>query len=161
MFYIKSIFSISALMVLFIISSLFSSDGKCIPLNQLKNCNLDLDSLRTLYTPATSPVPTDTVAFPGLADSVIVSIYTGIKEHLSTLFHKNGIAIDEDTPIWFDFLFSKDGSIDYCLYNIVKDNIKKKTEFSKALDEFVKEYQFPIKSDKKFGQCGTFLFKKK
>mgnify|MGYP001049815414 CR=1 FL=1 len=129
-----------------------------ISINKAKEQGITFDSLDSIYTRATSD-GTKSYVFEN-SEEVSNAWYKMISD-VSSFLVKNKEILNLNISIFQRVYFNKDGKIDYYLFNI--RNLDELTEeevqlFTDLLNEFVKDYQFPLSADKGFSQCGNVNF---
>ena len=68
-----------------------------------------------------------------------------------------------DVKVYQRVYFTKDGEIEYYLYNIKNElvSLEKKVEFGKLIEKFSQNAKFEIMRNEKYSQCGTNVYKYK
>ncbi len=129
-----------------------------ISINEAKKQGITFESLDSIYTSAISD-GTKSCVFEN-SEEVLNAWYKMISD-VSSFLVKNKEMLNININTFQRVYFNKDGKIDYYLFNI--RNLDELTEgevqlFTDLLNEFVKDYQFPLSADKGFSQCGSAKF---
>lgn len=85
--------------------------------------------------------------------------YSQLRLDLAAFLKEHNFFWEKQTRCFNRVYFNKDGKIDYFLYNCTdkdgnKPNEVRQNEFKRLLNLFIQDYQFPMKADVKFVQCG-------
>jgi hypothetical protein len=74
----------------------------------------------------------------------------------------NNFTWETTTRCWNRIYFNKDGKVDYFLYQFNTEiSEEMKVRFDELLNEFIKDYQFPMSADVPFSQCSPVNYKPK
>jgi hypothetical protein len=97
-------------------------------------------------------------AFPGKGDKVAAS-YNQMIQDLGAYLDKHNFKWGQTVHCFNRIYFNKDGSIDYFLYSL-KDKVgaEKEAEFKRLLNEFIRQYKFPMHGKVKFAQCSPVTY---
>jgi len=132
-------------------------NGKIIRLSTL--ANLELIKLDSLYLSAVS-IDTSKCAFPNKSDSVAIC-FGKFMESLNKELTRNNFKWQKETRGFIRCYFNENGNIDYFTYDIKDTSFAQYKEFEGALKDFVSSYNFGLKCDKKYSQCGSGPFGRK
>ncbi len=142
----------------FILFNSSSSQTKCYPWKEVEKSGVTFNELDSTYTDATNADTTMLTAFKGREDE-FGKAWKKLLQDISTFLWKNSFRWDSLTQCFNVFYFDSDGTIDYYFYNI-KD-FTKTEQYEKLMNEFIKDYKFPLTAETKFKQCGSAIFQDK
>lgn len=149
-------------LIFFVLSSILInysfSQSKCFPWKEVGQSGVTFNELDSIYTDAGKVDTTMLTAFKG-RDDEFFEAWKKLLQDISAFLWKNSFKWDSPTRCFNVFYFDKDGTIDYYFYKI--DDFKKTGEFEKLMNEFIKDYKFPLKAEMKFKQCGSAIFQDK
>ena len=97
-------------------------------------------------------------AFPGKGDKVAAS-YNRMIQDVDKYLAKHDFKWGQPVHSFNRIYFNKDGTIDYYLYNL-KDKVspEKEAEFKRLLNEFIRQYKFPMHGKENFVQCSSVTY---
>jgi hypothetical protein len=99
-------------------------------------------------------------AFPDQGDTVY-ACWKALLHNMATTLEEKKFVWQNDTKIFIRCYFNENGDIDHCLYNTRDTTFVRFQEFENALKDFASNYNFGLKCDKKYVQCGNTVFGKK
>jgi len=120
---------------------------------------LEIQKLDSVYVSAVH-VDKNQCAFPDKGDTVLACWKIFLQNISDTLKKKNYIWQNE-TKIFLRSYFNENGNIDYLMYNTRDTSFVRQKEFEDALQNFASSYNFGLKCDKKYVQCGNVIFGRK
>ena len=134
----------------------------CLSFKEAKKQGITVKKLDNIYTNAVHHDTTVYAIFSGQEDDCYKSWIEMMKE-LARYLKKNEFLWEKPSSCFHKIYFSKEGKIDYWLYNFRKGEIteKKRMEFKKLLNEFQEDFKFGLPAKDKFSQCGPTSFKDK
>ena len=136
---------------------------KCMSFQEAKECGIIIENLDSLYPNAVHADSTVYAVFRG-KENEFYNAYVQMLQDLGTLLKEKGFLWEKPTWCFNKIYLSKDGKIDYFLYNFRKGEIsdEKLKEFNKLINEFQEEFHFSIPAENNFSQCGpvTYMDKK-
>jgi len=102
-----------------------------------------------------------------VTDSVrknIFNSWSNFHDKLDDLIKKENFEWETDSldvKVFHKVYFTKDGEIEYYLYNIKSEfvSLEKKAEFDELIKKFIPNVKFEIKRKEKYSQCGTNVYK--
>lgn len=124
---------------------------------------ISFDSLNVIYKSANSLDSTKTV-FKTEADMIDGSIaYQNLYDELGKYLKEKGFKWPFATTCFQRIYFNEEGTIDYYLYNFLGEppyevTADQEMKFKGILNEFIKNYKFPVKTNGKHSQCGTVVY---
>lgn len=131
---------------------------KCYPWNEFEKSGFTFNELDSIYTDAGNADTTMLTAFKG-RENEFGEAWIKLLQDISAFLWKNNFKWDSLTQCFNVFYFDNDGTIDYYFYNI-KD-FKKTEKFEKLMNDFIKDYKFPLTAEMKFKQYGSAIFQDK
>lgn len=134
------------------------SQTKCFPWSEVEKSGVTLNELDSIYTDAGNVDTTMLTAFKG-RDDELRKAWIKLFQDISAFLWKNDFKWDSPTQCFNVFYFDKEGTVDYYFYHI-KD-FDKTDEFEKLMNDFIKDYKFPLTAEMKFKQCGSSIFQDK
>ena len=140
-----------------IISVTVFAQDRCISVPAARALGMDPDSMKKVYLNAVNFDKTADQVFPG-KEKEVGEHWSKLVQDLGEFLKSKHIIWQDDTKCFNMFFFNKEGKIDYYWYGL-KDTLKEK-DYDTAVEEFVKNYEFGMKADRKFSQCGGSLYKK-
>ena len=96
-------------------------------------------------------------AFPDNQDSAM-SCWGKFIENMDKTLKLNNFKWHSEPQLHIRSYFNENGYIDYFAYSIKDTTFTRYDEFENALKEFVYNYNFGLKCDKKFAQCSSIKF---
>jgi len=89
-----------------------------------------------------------------------IKAYQKTLQDLGAYLKANNFSWDKQTRCFNRIYFSKDGTIDYFLFNFSKDAItpEREKQFAVLLNKFVKDYRFPLSATTGFAQCSPVRY---
>jgi hypothetical protein len=89
-----------------------------------------------------------------------VNAYHSLLKDFGKFLKANGFQWEKPTKAFNRIYFSSEGNIDYFLYYFNKGQLtdEQETRFGSLLNEFIKDYQFPLKADVGFAQCSPVTY---
>lgn len=133
---------------------------QCLTFKEGKKQGLEPEKLDIEYVNA---VHADTAVFAIYSgqDDEFFAAYQAMFKTLGKYLKENGMEWDKPARAVHKIYFNDEGKIDYWLYNFKgKVSDENQTRFTEIMNEFLKEYKFPIKPKAKFSQCGSASFGK-
>jgi len=120
---------------------------------------LEMQRLDSIYMSAMH-VDKSKCAFPDKEDTVSACWSAFLQDVGKTLKEKN-FKWQNETRVFMRCYFNEIGNIDYCMYNIRDTSFTQYKEFEDALKDFASGYNFGLKCDKKYVQCGAVILGRK
>lgn len=89
-----------------------------------------------------------------------VQAYYQLIRDIGAFLKENNFVFNEPTSGWHRIYFDKSGKIDYYLYLFKDDQLsdEQKAVFAQLINEFIKDYSFPLSADVNFAQCGSVRY---
>lgn len=89
--------------------------------------------------------------------------YIKLLQDLGSYLYQNKFNWEKPTRCFNRIYFSKDGEIDYFLYNFTSNSkdapsVEMQKEFERLLTQFVQNYKIPITANVKFAQCSPVTY---
>jgi len=134
--------------------------NKFIRFSKSESTQLELQKLDSIYVSAINVVDKTKCAFPDQGDTVYACWKAFLHNMATTLEEKKFVWLNE-TKIFVRCYFDEKGNIDYFFYNTKDTTFARFQEFETALKDFAANYNFGLKCDKKYVQCGNAIFGKK
>ncbi len=102
---------------------------------------------------------TTLAAFRG-REKEFTEAYATLLAELGDFLKKNNFYWDKPTRCFNRIYFSKDGSIDYFLFNFNPGEVseKKQKQFERLVGTFILHYQFPMTCETRFAQCSPVKY---
>lgn len=96
--------------------------------------------------------------FAGKEDELAQS-YNGMLQDLGNYLAKHNFKWDTTTRCFNRVYFKEDGHIDFFVYSF-KSHLSEEKEaaFKKLLNEFIRQYKFPMHGKVKFAQCSPVIY---
>lgn len=140
--------------LLFVSPILFTqSNVLFIPLHEIKDSTEEKKTFKEFekdYQPAGSFLNGDSIS-----NAWFNSFYPKLKKIVSDSMS----VIDKETKLWIDLGCTPNGKIEKIIYfsnDLYTQNLDKRFQF--LLTQFLENYSFPLKSEKRYSQCGSFRF---
>ncbi len=132
----------------------------CTSFQEAKEQGITMEKLDSTYTNAIHSDSTVYAIFRGQEDE-FYNAYIEVLKELASYLKKNEYLWEKPTWCFHKIYFSKEGKIDYWLYNFRKGEITetKLKEFKILLNEFQKDFKFGLPAKDKFSQCGSATYK--
>lgn len=131
------------------------SQNKCYSWKELDKSEFTLTELDSIYIDAVNIDTTKFTAFQSREDE-LHKAWIKLLQDMSAFLSKNNFKWGKATNCWNQFYFDKSGTIDHYIYKI--DDFEQTEEFEKLMNEFIKNYKFPLTAEIKFKQCGYARF---
>ncbi|MCK9407583.1 MAG: hypothetical protein WCX28_00135 [Bacteriovoracaceae bacterium] len=141
--------------ILYILSSisvLAQDTTFCVSIHKDKQPEKLVAAYDSIYTPLGSIKLPDSV-------SIGTAWYQNFRPAFLEHVKNANIEWDTTTSVWIDLCCSPSGKIERVLYaarNLTDPN--RELKFTKAIELFAKAYTFPISTQQRFSQCGSFKF---
>jgi hypothetical protein len=99
--------------------------------------------------------------FKGEEEKKLIAAYQKLLQEVGKHLTDNGFKWDKPTRCFNRFYFSKDGSIDYYLFNInpQEADSQKQAEFQQLMSQFIQGHTLQIQGPVKFSQCSPVVYK--
>lgn len=139
--------------------SIISSGQNCLSFNEAKEKGITMEKLDSAYTNAVHSDSTVYSIFSG-QEKEFNDAYIEMLQDLSGYLKKNEFIWENPTWCFHKIYFSKEGKIDYWLYNFRTGEIDetKLAEFKISLNKFQKDFKFGLPAKDKFSQCGSATY---
>jgi hypothetical protein len=149
--------------ILLAFTLLFSSYAFCqkaMTFKQAAEVGISIKDLDTMYMSGVHSDPSLKV-FKKNTDEFIESYYQMLRD-FGKFLGSNDFKWETTTKCFNRIYFNKDGKVDYFLYNFNSEiSEEMKIRFDELLNEFIKDYQFPMSADVPFSQCSPVTYKPK
>lgn len=121
--------------------------------NNAKNQGIDIKSLDSIYMNAINYADSTKGAFININE--FYDNYLNMLKEFGRFLNENDFKWEKTTKGFNRIYFNTDGSVDYFLYNFKEGEISEEKElrFNQLLNEFIKNYKFPMTNEHKFVQC--------
>ncbi len=125
--------------------------------DEAKSSGVRVSLLDSTYKSAVN-VDKKKAVFAGKEDKLVES-YNGMLQDLGDFLAKHNFKWDTTTRCFNRIYFNKDGHIDFFLYSF-KTNIssEKEAQFKRLLNEFIRQYKFPLHAKVNFAQCSPVIY---
>lgn len=137
------------------------SQGMATTFQKAANSGVSIMVLDSLYQ---SALHTDSLqaAFAG-REKEFQSAYISMLQALGAFLHTHNFKWEKQIRCFNRIYISKDGTIDYFLFNFKPGEIdpEKEQAFEKLLGEFITTYRFPLTNTKSFAQCSPVQYSDK
>lgn len=149
--------------VLIIASFSCNENQKGLTIQEAERNGILFDSLNIIYKSAVS-VDTSRAVFKVDADIEKAHIaYQNLLNDFGKFLTKNNFKWPFSTTCFQKVYFSKDGTIDYFLFNFLGEppyevTVDQELKFKNLLNEFIKGYSYPVTANMKYSQCGTVVY---
>jgi virulence-associated protein VapD len=139
------------------------SQNKAIPFKDAEKHGVMKTRLDSIYQNAVD-IDTSKAVFKSQKEQdTLVDKFNKLFDDLGQFLEAHNFHWEKQTRCFNKVYFNEDGRIDYFLYNFLTKNIKiedqisneKQLEFDKLLNQFLRDYKFPVKAKTKFSQCTT------
>jgi len=89
-----------------------------------------------------------------------IKAYQETLQALGNYLKENKFSWNKQTRCFNRIYFSKDGKVDYFLYNFSKGELtpEKEKQFDTLLNQFIKKYKFPLTAKTGFAQCSPVRY---
>lgn len=134
------------------------SQTRCFSWSERDKSGNNLNELDSIYTDADNIDTTLITAFRG-REAELYDAMKQLLQDISTFLWKNNFKWEKQTSCRNYFFFNKDGTVDFYMY-FIKD-FNKIDEFEKLMNEFIKDYKFPLTAEMKFKLCAPARFQDK
>jgi len=137
------------------------SQGMATTFQKAANSGVSIPALDSLYQ---SALHADSLqaAFAG-KEKEFQHAYISMLQALGAFLHTHNFKWEKQTRCFNRIYISKDGTIDYFLFNFKPGEIdpEKEQAFEKLLGEFITTYRFPLTNTKSFAQCSPVQYSDK
>lgn len=101
-----------------------------------------------------------TKAVFGTRQQEFVAAYQKTLQDLGRFLKSNQFSWEKQTRCFNRIYFSKEGKVDYFLYQFSKDAItpEKEKQFNVLLSRFIRDYRFPMTAATGFAQCSPVRY---
>lgn len=144
---------------LFLITSCFHTAGqKAMSFDEAKGQEIRVSKLDSLYKSGVHSEPAQAV-FNANAEEFIAAFQRLLQELGDYLF-SHDFLWSKSTNGFNRIYFSESGKIEYFLYNFRAGQLSEEQEkkFNVLLNQFIADYQFPMKASVKFAQCSPVTY---
>jgi hypothetical protein len=120
---------------------------------------LTIDHMDSTYKSAGNKDTSKAVFKTDTLQHLMYNAYVNLLKDFGKFLKENNFYWEEKTKCWNRIYFSKDGTIDYFLYNFQEQlSLGKEKEFERLLNLFIKNYQIPMTASVKFAQCSPVSY---
>jgi hypothetical protein len=104
---------------------------------------------------------TSQAVFTGENEKKLIAAYQQLLLEVGKHLSANNFTWDKPTRCFNRFYFSKDGSIDYYLFNInpQEADSQKQAEFQRLMTQYIQSHTLQVKGPVKFSQCSPVVYK--
>lgn len=125
--------------------------------------HVSISSLDSLYKSAVHSDPSKAVFTTEEAQQKLQQAYNQLLQDFGKFLASKNFKWEKKTKCFNRIYFSKEGTIDYFLYNFLGQPAEKPSDsqqetFSQLLRLFIKEYQFALTAQVKFAQCSPVTY---
>ena len=141
-------------------SKTIESIDKFIRFSRVESTQLKLHILDSMYISAVNVAEKDKCAFPDMVDTVM-TCWKVFLDNIAKTFNEKNFIWPRETKVFVRCYFNENGNIAYFFYNVKDTTFTRYQEFENVLRDFSTNYNFGLKCDKKYVQCGGAIFGKK
>ncbi|TAH39882.1 MAG: hypothetical protein EYC69_12300 [Bacteroidetes bacterium] len=146
--------------LLVILAFYFSTYGqKALSFSEAKIANVNVEHLDSVYRSAVH-VDTTLSVFKN-RDNEVGESYFEMLQKLGKFLKSRDFKWEKPTKGFNRIYFNKDGGIDYFIYSFRPDQLtpKQEKQFEQLLNEFIKDYRFPLTAEVGFAQCSPVTYR--
>ncbi len=150
----------TSIILLLIIALHFSTYGqKVLSFSEAKDANINVEHLDSIYMSAIH-VDTAQSVFKNRENEVGES-YFELLQKLGKFLKSHNFKWEKPTKGFNRIYFNKDGGIDFFVYSFRPDQLTTEQEkkFEQLLNEFIKDYHFPLTAEVGFAQCSPVTYR--
>jgi hypothetical protein len=145
--------------IFFLADSFLFAQGVATPFTEAARQGIRFEVLDSIYRPALDQDSTKAV-FHGREDQ-FQKAYGALLGDLNSYLKQNGFVWQKNVRCFNRIYLSPEGKIDYFLYHFLPGELESKEQkkFSSLLDSFIRQYEFPLKTQTRFAQCSPVIYK--
>ena len=127
---------------------------------------IKISELESLYMSAIHVDTSQAVFKTDKQQEVMSNAYVKLLQDFGKFLTDNNFHWTEPTKCFNRIYFKSDGSIDYFLFNFTGMGVnrlpaEKEIEFTRLLNQFIKDYKIQVTADRNFAQCSPVTYKPK
>ncbi len=146
------------LTALFITTAISGFSQNVITFRQAEKLGVRVAELDSIY-PSALHSDSAKAVFPN-REQEFTRAYKQTLQELGNFLKQHKFSWGKETKSFNRIYFSKNGQIDYFLYNFKEGEItaEKEKQFSLLLMQFIKDYKFPLEAETGFSQCSPVRY---
>lgn len=143
--------------LLFLSCTTIACAQRVMRLGDARSIGLTTEHMDSLYKNAFNIQDTADSAFPGRMDEFLERWQATLRA-IGTSLHSEGFRHPHDIPVTYRIFFGGDGRIEHFHYAI-REALTPELEqhFRQCVEKFIASYNFPMKPDGPFKQCGKMV----